>query len=210
MEVLRQRCLRVESARVCLGSHHEVVRNASVVVETGLAAVPGSMVVCGAAVVEGFERSADGMRLSTSPTLIIERVDDVCTIASTPLPLGWSLAHSHGPVRPVLTVILGLSVHATVQCGVLALRRQPPLCTVMVDASQTRCGVSIWKGDGSARCGRRRCSGSRRVVCICRVSFVPCWVLGDGETSKVNRLVADGFIGERLHCNPVLTACWHN
>ena len=40
-------CLRVESVRVCLclGSHHEVVRNANVVVETDLAAVPVSLVV---------------------------------------------------------------------------------------------------------------------------------------------------------------------
>ena len=57
---------------LCLGSHHEVVRNVNVVVETGLAAVPGSMVVCGAAVVKGVGRS-----VSTSPTLIVECVDDV-------------------------------------------------------------------------------------------------------------------------------------
>ena len=38
--VLQQRCLRVESAGVCLGFHHEVVRNASIVIKTGLARVP--------------------------------------------------------------------------------------------------------------------------------------------------------------------------
>ena len=64
---------RVESARVCLGSHLEVVRNASMVIETGLAEVSGRMAVCGAAVIEGSERSADGMGLSTSPTLITDR-----------------------------------------------------------------------------------------------------------------------------------------
>ena len=49
-------CLRVESVRVCLclGFHHEVVRNANVVVETGLAAVPVSLIVCCAAVVKGL------------------------------------------------------------------------------------------------------------------------------------------------------------
>ena len=38
-------CLRVESVRVCLclGSHHEVVRNANIVVEIGLAAIPGML-----------------------------------------------------------------------------------------------------------------------------------------------------------------------
>ena len=64
---------RVEFARGCLGSHHEVVRNTSIVIETGLAEVSGSMVLCGAAVIEGSERSADGMGLSTSPTLITDR-----------------------------------------------------------------------------------------------------------------------------------------
>ena len=46
---------RVETARVCLGSYREVVRSARMVIDTGLAGVFGSMVVCGAAVVEGFE-----------------------------------------------------------------------------------------------------------------------------------------------------------
>ena len=77
---------RVETARVCLGTYREVVRNARMDIDTGLAGVFGSMVVCGAAVVKGFEKSADGMGLSTSPTLITECVDDVCTIASTPCP----------------------------------------------------------------------------------------------------------------------------
>ena len=65
------------------------------------------------------------------------------------------------------TCAFRVDCHATVQCGVLALRRQHPLCAVMVDASQTRCGISFWKGDESARCGRRRCSGSCRVVSRC-------------------------------------------
>ena len=69
-----------------------------------------------------------------------------------PLPLGRSLVHSHGPVRSVLTVMMGLSVHATVQCGVLALRRQHPLCAVMVDASQTRCGICIWSPQSLLSC----------------------------------------------------------
>ena len=48
-------CIRVESVRVCLclGSHHEVVRNANIVVEKGLAAIPGMLHL------EDLERTPD-------------------------------------------------------------------------------------------------------------------------------------------------------
>ena len=47
-------------------------KNSPKCLETGLAAVAGSMVVCGAVVVKGLGRS-----VSTSPTLVVECVDDV-------------------------------------------------------------------------------------------------------------------------------------
>ena len=44
--VLRSRCFRVESARVCLGSYRVVVRNASTNIETVLARIPDLLDSC--------------------------------------------------------------------------------------------------------------------------------------------------------------------
>ena len=127
-----------------------------------MAAVSGIMVVCVAAAVEGFERIDVGMALSTSPTLITECVVTFAQLLS-PLAPGTESGTYPWTCVSVLTAMKGLSFHAIVQCGVLVLWRQHPLCAVMVDASQSRCGVSIRKGDESARCERRRCSGRVRV-----------------------------------------------
>ena len=66
------------------------------------------------------------MGLSTSPTLITECVDDVCR----------SLVHSHGPVRTVLTVMMGLSVHATVRVSVPMCERACPVRSQHVHSSE--------------------------------------------------------------------------
>ena len=42
------------------------------------------------------------------------------------------------------------------------------------------------------------------------LSFVSCWISGDGEIFEVRRLFADGFVCEGLHCDPILCACWHD
>ena len=105
------------------------------------------------------------------------------------------------------TFVLGLSVHATMQLGVLTLGRQTPLGAMMVGATQTRSGACFWQVDGCAKCGRRLCSSSRRVVGVSGILFIPCWILGDGGTCKVQRLVADGLVSEGLHGDSILPAC---
>ena len=92
---------------------------------------------------------------------------------------------------PWQPVALGLSVHVTVQLGLLSLGMQTPPGAVMVDATEPTRGDLVWTASVE--------SPSFHAGSLVTVIPVKYFVLS-----------LTHFVSERLRCCLVLCACWHD